>query len=210
MPEGLEFKIAIIGAGQVGASLGKALSAKGHTIIYGVRDPSSEKARATLADQRNTAVATGIADAIVYADIVIMAVNWPAAGEVIQAAAAPLKGKIVIDATNVFGEAIRSGTSAAEELARHAPGAHVVKCFNTIGAEHFLDPQFDGKPATMLLCGDDAEAKTFVGWLAGDLGFDVVDAGPLASAGMLEAMGRLWVHLMRGMGRDIAFRLVKK
>jgi hypothetical protein len=63
----------------------------------------------------------------------------------------------------------------------------------------------------MFLCGDDEEARTFVGWLAGDLGFEVLDAGPLANAETLEAMARLWVYLARnGLGRDIAFRLVRK
>jgi hypothetical protein len=211
MAEGLQFKIAIIGAGRVGASFGKALAAKGHTILFGVRDPNSEKARAALSDLRDKAIATSIADAITYADLIVLALGWPAAGEVVQAAAGQLKGKIVIDATNRFGEAALAATSAAEDLARLAPGAQVVKCFNTIGAEHYQSPLFDGKPASMLICGDDAEAKSFVGWLAGDLGFAVVDAGPLSSAGMLEALGRLWVVLAQGgLGRDIAFRLVKK
>jgi predicted dinucleotide-binding enzyme len=211
MPEGLEFKIAIIGAGNVGASLGKALAAKGHTIIYGVRNPASEKTRAALAALRNKAVATGIADAIGVADLIVLAVRWPDAEEVIRGIADQLKDKIVIDTTNVFGEAVQRGRSAAETLAHIAPGARFVKCFNTIGVEHYLDPVFDGQPATMFLCGDDEEARTFVGWLVSDLGFEVLDAGPLANAEMLEAMARLWVYLGRSpLGRDIAFRLVKK
>lgn len=211
MPEGVEFKIAIIGAGEVGVTLGKALAAKGHTIVFGVRDPNSEKARAALAALRDKAVVTNIPDAVAFADLIVLALPWPAAGEVAQSLAAPLSGKIVIDITNRFNPPPGSGPSAAEDLARLMPGAKIVKGFNTIGAKHFLDPLFGGKPATMFLCGDDAEAVTFVGWLAGDLGFEVVEAGPLGNAGMLESLAKLWVTLARsGLGRDIAFRLVKK
>ena len=210
MAEGLEFKVAIIGAGQVGTNVARALAARGHTIIFGVRNAGSDKTRAALAELRNNAVATSISDAIAYGDLIVLAVGWPDAGEVVRSCAAQLAGKIVIDATNVFGAAVQL-RSAAETLAELAPGAQIVKCFNTIGAEHLVDPMFGGKPATMFLCGDDIEAKTFAGWLVESLGFEVVDAGPLANAGMLEAMARLWVELARsGMGRDIAFRLVKK
>jgi len=211
MPDDLEFKIAIIGAGEVGTNLAKALAEKGHQILFGVRNAGSDKARAALAELRDKAVATNIADAIVYGDLIVLAVTWPDAAEIVREIAGQLKGKIVIDATNVFGEAAHTGRSAAEMLADLAPGAQFVKCFNTIGAEHYLDPEFNGKPATMFLCGDDEEAKTFVGWLVSELGFDLVDAGPLSNAEALEGMARLWVYLSRsGMGRDFAFRLVRK
>lgn len=208
----LELKVAIIGAGTVGAALAKALAARGHDILFGVRNPSSEKTRAALAELREKAVVTGIADAIMYGDLIVLAASWPGAAEIVRDHADELKGKILIDATNVFGEVARSvRQSAAEMLARLAPGAQVVKCFNTIGAEHYLDPEFDGKRAQMFVCGDDEEAKVFTGWLVSDLGFDMIDAGPLANAEALEAMARLWVYLSRsGSGRDIAFRLVRK
>lgn len=211
MAEDLEFKVAIIGAGSVGTNLAKALAARGHTILFGVRNAGSEKTRAALAALRNSAVATSIPDAIAYGDLIVLAVGWPAAGEIVRGVAPQLSGKIVIDATNVFGESVQPGRSAAETLAELAPGAKIVKCLNTIGAEHYLDPLFDGKPATMFMCGDDMETKTFAAWLVENIGFQVVDAGPLANAGLLEAMARLWVSLSKsGMGRDIAFRLVKK
>lgn len=211
MPGDLEFKIAIIGSGHVGASLARALAAKGHQILFGVRNAGSENTRAALAELRDKAIVTNIEDAIVYGDLIVLAVGWPDAAEIVRDIAGQLKGKIVIDATNVFGEAAHTGRSAAEMLAEIAPGAQFVKCFNTIGAEHLVDPEFDGKPAMMFMCGDDAEAKTFVGWLVSDLGFEMVDVGPLANAEALEAMARLWVYLSRnGMGRDFAFRLVKK
>lgn len=211
MPGDLEFKVAIIGAGKVGSGLARALAAKGHTILFGVRNPSSDKTRAALALLRDKAVVTNIPDAIVYGDLIVLAVGWPDAAEIIRSLADHLKGKILIDTTNLFGDPTHDGRSGAEILAELAPEAQVVKCFNTIGSEHFTDPIFNDKPASMYLCGDDAEAKTFVGWLVSDLGFELVDAGPLSNAGALEAMGRLWVYLSKnGMGRDFAFKLVKK
>jgi predicted dinucleotide-binding enzyme len=120
------------------------------------------------------------------------------------------RGKILIDPTNRFGPSA-SGKSAAEDLAT-LTGARVVKAFNTIGAEHYLDPKFAGDAATMLVAGDDAEAKRVVSELATQIGFDVVDAGPLAAAVHLENLAGVWVHLAfrTPLGRDIAFRLLRR
>ncbi len=118
--------------------------------------------------------------------------------------------RFVIDPTNRFGPSA-SGKSAAEDLAA-LTGARVVKAFNTLGAEHYLNPNFDGEAATLLVAGDDAEAKRVVLELATQVGFDMVDAGPLAAAVHLENLAGVWVHLAfrTPLGRDIAFRLVRR
>jgi predicted dinucleotide-binding enzyme len=91
------------------------------------------------------------------------------------------------------------------------PGAHVVKAFNTIGAEHYLNPKVDGQTASMFICGDDSTAKSQIGQLVTDIGFDLVDAGPLANAVYVESMAKLWIYLMRsGYSRNIAFKLLKE
>jgi predicted dinucleotide-binding enzyme len=139
--------------------------------------------------------------------MVALTIPWPSAGEVL-ASVEDWGGRVLIDATNRFGAAERS---AGEDAARLAQGARVVKAFNTIGAEHYLDPVFSGERASMLMCGDDADAKRIVAGLCKEMGFDPVDAGPLALAGTLEEVARLWVMLTRGgMGRNIAFRLIKR
>src|SRR5262249_51769867 len=132
-----------------------------------------------------------------------------------------LRGKVLIDAVNPIllgadglqrGLQVGHNTSAAEHAARWAPGARVVKAFNTIGADNMKDPRFGGERATMFYCGDDAEAKRVVGGLIEEVGFEPVDAGGLASARLLEPLAMMWIHLCFGMGlgTGIAFRLMRR
>ena len=70
-----------------------------------------------------------------------------------------------------------------------------MKAFNTIGAMHMVNPRFGGQSASMFICGDDAEAKKTVATLAGTLGFEPVDVGPLTQARLLEPLGMLWISM---------------
>src|SRR5262249_5927084 len=100
----------------------------------------------------------------------------------------------------------------AQSVAEWAAGARVVKAFNTIGAARFATPGFGSEVATMFICADDAGAKQSVTQLAAEMGFEVSDAGDLAVARLLEPLGMLWIHLavLRGLGTDIAFRLLRQ
>ncbi len=130
--------------------------------------------------------------------------------------AGPLSGKTLIDCTNpllpdLSGLAIGTTTSAGEEVARLVPAAKVVKCFNTLGATNFADPTFNGEKASMFFCGDDAGAKLIVAELGNQLGFDMVDAGPLSQSRWLEAMAILWISMAHKYGgsQRSAFRLLR-
>src|SRR5581483_6014768 len=103
-------------------------------------------------------------------------------------------------------------TSGAERLAAMAPGASVVKCFDTTGVSVFYEPLFQGTPATMFLAGDDKNAKGLVRALAEELGFECVDAGPLIASRHLEAMSAFWVFLAydQDFGRNFAFKILKR
>jgi predicted dinucleotide-binding enzyme len=209
-------EIAIIGAGNVGSALGKGWAAEGHSIVYGVRDPGAPKLREVLSASHGKARAASVAEAASSARIVVLAVPWPAARDALSAAG-DLGGKILVDATNPLrpgldGLAVGPDTSAAEQIARWAAGASVVKAFNTTGSGNMEDPVFHGEAITMFICGDSEDAKRTVGQLAGDLGFDVVDAGALVAARHLESLALFWVHLAynMGMGRDFAFKLVRR
>lgn len=96
------------------------------------------------------------------------------------------------------------------DFADMLPGARVVKAFNSIGANNLEDPTFDGERSTMLIAGDDADAKAVVSSLATDLGFEPVDAGPHAQSGVLETLAGVWVKLSRSLGRDFAFRVIRR
>jgi predicted dinucleotide-binding enzyme len=189
--------LAIIGTGNMAQGLATVFSAAGNDIVFGSRHPSD--------------TALSIADAAAKADIVFLAVPYDAAADAIQAAGG-LAGKIVVDLTNPMkadysGLAIGFSTSAAEEIARLAPQAKVVKGFNTLFASVLQNGgKAAGTPATVLLAGDDADAVAQVEALVKAAGLKTIVAGPLASARNIEAVAALNIGLGYGQGKgtDIA------
>jgi predicted dinucleotide-binding enzyme len=142
-------KIGIIGAGNVGGTLGRILTQKGHSIVFGVRDPQSAKVQSAVEATGGNARATSVEEAASHGQVLILATPWNGTPEALAkpskriAAAGDLTGKIIIDATNPIeltpaglaaGLTIGHTTSAAEEIAKWAIGAEVVKAFNNIGA----------------------------------------------------------------------------
>lgn len=206
-------KIAIIGAGGVGRALGTGWSKKGHEIAYGVRDPGSAK----LADlDRAKFRVVGVSEATKTAEVVVLATPWAATQDAINDCG-PLAGKTVLDATNpllpgLAGMERPEGRSAGEKVAEWAAHAKVVKIFNTTGFNNMLNPDYGISRPVMLYCGDDAGAKAAAKQLSDELGFDSVDAGPLANARYTEALAMLWIWLAvkGGRGRDIAFTLARR
>lgn len=207
-------KIAIIGAGSVGANLARGWAKQGHSIVFGARDPNSTKILSALAQVKDARAAT-IAEAVAGAEVVVLATPWE--GTTALVAGLEFGSRVVIDATNPIGPSLSGltvggSTSGGEEVARAARSTRVVKCFNTTGANNYLNPAYPGGAATMLYCGDDVEAKEIVRRLGEDLGFAMVDAGPLARARLLEPVALLWISLAypQGMGREIAWRLERR
>lgn len=210
--------IGIIGSGNVGSALGQRWAEKGHAIMFGARDPNSEKSRAVLANVPGARIGS-VGEAAAFGDAILIAVPGAAVLETVRACGDPstgsgqgLHGKVVMDAANWFGQRPTGVTnSLAEAVASAAPGARVVKAFNITGANNMLDPRYGAQNADMFICGDDATAKALVAGLAREIGFDVVDAGPLSTAALLEHLAQLWVHLARsGGGRDIAWKLLRR
>lgn len=206
-------KIGIIGAGNIGGNLGVLWAKKGHDIRFGVRNPEAEKELAARAGGRTAA--TDVRAAAAFGDVVVLAVPWEAVPSVL-AQAGDLSGKVLIDCTNPIrwenGPVVAIEGSGAQEIAKRTPGAKVVKAFNTLGAEHLQAPKFGAYKADVYIATDDASARNVAASLARELGFDVVDAGPLRNARLLEHLAVLWVHLATqgGMGRSIAFKVLKK
>jgi 8-hydroxy-5-deazaflavin:NADPH oxidoreductase len=207
--------IGIIGAGNVGGTLGARWARNGHTVAFGVRDPNSTGSRELL-QKAGSGTAATIADAAKSADVLLVSTPWVATQQVIESLG-DLSGKIVIDAVNplmpdLSGLALGTTTSAAEQVAHWASGARVVKAFNTIGFNIMADPSFGGNRALLLYCGDDAAAKQTVKSLAAELGFDPQDAGPLRQARLLEPFALLWISLAygQGYGRELAFQLLRR
>ncbi len=208
-------KIAIIGAGNVGGSLGKAWAKAGHYIIFGVRDPGKGKTQPPLAEIGAGAVSATVPDAARSGDIIVLATPWPAVPDALTAMG-DVRGKVLIDCTNPLslnGDgslslSLGSTTSGAEEIERLATGAQVVKAFNTYGWENFADssyPNAAGLKPVMFYCGDHDAAKEKVHQLAADLGYEPVDTGGLGMARSLEPLALLWIRLSIRNGRNPNF-----
>jgi len=208
-------RIAVIGIGHVGEALGTGWARAGHEVIFAARNPNAADAQHLLSQAAGKAKIASVADSVAKADIVALAVPWAAVAGLLQDIGSVLSGKILIDCTNPTKELPamdRAAGSGAEQVARLAPGAKVVKAFNTTGFENMKNPKYGDDVVTMFYAGDDADTKKVVHGLAKDLGFDPVDAGGLPQAHTLEILASLWGSLAYGqkMGRGIAFRLMRR
>lgn len=190
-------KIGIIGKGNVGSALARGFGHAGHDVQSVGQDP---------AKVRETAH---------WADIIVLAVPFEAMDDVLEAAGGAIAGKTVIDATNALdGQmnlAVGYTTSGAEELQKRIPSAHVVKAFNTVFAQHMDSGKLGDESLTAFVASDHEAAKTTVLELACEIGFDPVDAGPLANARQLEPLAYLNIQLgyVLGLGPDIGITLAR-
>ncbi len=210
-------RLAIIGTGNVGAALGSRWAASGrHQVTFGTRNPASEKARALIDRSGGEARVASPPAAAVAAQTVVLATPWGVTREVLDALG-ELDGKILVDCTNPLSEdlsglTLEADTSAAEQVARWAPEARVVKAFNTTGAANMADADYGAARLMMPLCGDDDAAKAEVAALAEELGFEPVDAGPLRRARQLEQLAVLWIALayQQGLGTGFGFAVLRR
>lgn len=208
-------KIAILGAGNVGGTLGRRWAEAGHAVVYVSREPESEKMRGLLAATPGGSATADSSAACADADALLLAMPWAAVSATL-AAAGDLSGKILLDATNPIGPGfallVPAAGSGGQEVARLTPGARVVKIFNTTGWGNMADPLYDGEATAIFLCGDDADAKATAAGLAEVLGFASFDVGGLDKAHLLEAVAMTWITLalVQGHGREMAFRVVKR
>ena len=190
-------KIAILGKGNVGGALGRGLARSYSSVQVVGHDQTAQRQAAT------------------QAEVVILAVPFPAIDDVVQNLGTALDGKVVVDATNAltpdYQLAVGYTTSGAEELQKKLPRARVVKAFNTVFAQHMDSGKVGTTPITALVSADDAAAKQTVVTLAQDIGFETVDAGPLKNARLLEPVCFLNIQLgyMLGLGTQIGFKLVR-
>ncbi|MGP3966538.1 NADPH-dependent F420 reductase [Streptomyces sp. 6N223] len=202
--------VSIIGAGNMGRGIASRALAGGHTVR--LIDRSHKKAadladelrgRAPGAAEVNASDAIGVEDA----DVVVLAVPYPAGRDVVAEYGTALTGSVLVDISNpvdfntLDGLAVPAGTSAAELIAAEAaPGAPVVKAFNTTLAGTLVDGQVAGQPLDVLIAGDEADAKLTVAELASSSGLRALDVGPLRRARELEALGFLNITIQEPLG----------
>jgi predicted dinucleotide-binding enzyme len=197
-------KVAIIGLGNMGKGLARRLDGKTE-LFLGTRDLTGGEAFAATLSQAPRV--TPAQDAAAAADIVILALPYAAALEF--ARGTNLDGKVVVDLTNPLKEdfsglTIGHSTSAAEEIQAVAPGAHVVKAYNTIFAGLFERPASDTAATPVFLAGDDDAALASVTRLVELSGFATERAGGLGAARLVEPLGMLNIQLGYHQGRGTA------
>lgn len=175
--------ISIIGSGNMGQALSGLVTRGGHTVQV-----------VTSADAAEP----------VTGDIVILAVPYPAVAGVIAQRGAQLAGKVVVDITNPLnfetfdGLTVPADSSAAAVIAEALPASRVVKAFNTNFAGTLVAGTVGDRPTTVLIAGDDVEAKALIADAVGAAGLRAVDAGSLKRARELEALGFLQITLAAG------------
>lgn len=172
--------VSIIGTGTMGQAIASVVGRGGNTVeLVGQAD----------------------ADRPVTGDVVVLAVPYGAVAGILAARGDQLAGKVVVDITNpvnfeTFDSlVVPADGSAAAEIAAALPQSRVVKAFNTTFAATLTSGSVGGQPTTVLLAGDDADAKSLLAGIVTAGGLRAVDAGSLARARELEALGFLQISL---------------
>ncbi|HEY3246960.1 MAG TPA: NADPH-dependent F420 reductase [bacterium] len=195
-------KIAVIGGtGALGTAFAKRLASAGYDVLIGSRDAGKAAAAAGKLDRARV---RGLRndDAASAAETILLTIPYAAHRATVVALAGTAAGKVVIDPTvpllgvrPVQIAPVEEG-SAAERTQAMLPQARVVSAFHTISAGALAG---DARivPGDVLLCGDDAEARTTVAAMIGAIGLVPVDAGALAWSQTLEHLGALMIELNR-------------
>ena len=205
-------KIAMLGTGVVGQTIGRRLVEVGHQVMMGSRQAGNEKATAWAAEVGPQASAGTFADAAAFGDLVVNATGGAVSLAVLDAAGADnLAGKVVVDVSNPldFSQGmpptltVCNTDSIAEQIQARFPSTRVVKTLNTVNADVMVHPEIVPGGHTMFLCGNDAGAKADVrallesfGWPAADL----LDLGDIAGARGMEMYLPLWLRLWGATG----------
>lgn len=188
-------RIAVIGTGKIGGTLGQRWQAAGHDVVYGSRQRAGEGP--------GGAPILPVGEALAGADAVLLAVPGRAVADVLGPHGAALAGKVVIDATNNVGQA---AVNARAAVAAAAPDARYARAFSTLGWENFADPL----PGAILVFAADPEARTAVEELITAVGLEPVYIGGADATATVDSMLPLWFTLVKqhGGNRRLALRVI--
>jgi predicted dinucleotide-binding enzyme len=203
--------IAVIGSGNIGGRLATVWALKGHRVILGTRNPAEEKIKKLIASNPTKISAGTVELASRSAEVILLAV--PASNAyAVSKQLGEVKGKVIIDAMNAVFRKPEPYTRTSEAITAATGSDHIVKCFNSVGAENIDNPVYGNDRADMLLCGNYASDKAIVRKLAEDCGFNVYDIGGLDKEPLTEQTALLWASLATGagLGRNIAFKVLRR
>lgn len=189
-------RIGIIGGGRAGTALSQGIANAKWPVRIAPSDTDAQRA------------------IVSESDIVILAIPFTARRDVADKLGDLLDGKIVIDVTNplTFPGPVYDFAgpgSGAEELQRWLPRARIVKAFNTVFSNAMSTARVAGEPTSAFAASDDVTARAVVLALIRDMGFDAVDAGPLANARSLEELLYFEMMLEKVHGSNIGWKLLR-
>lgn len=191
--------IGIIGAGNMGSSLGKLWAQNGHRLMFSYSRDITKLEKIAQSIGSNASVGTP-AEAVQFADVVVLSVPYGAIEDALKAAGS-LEGKILFSIVNALlldmsGMAVGTTTSAAEEIAKLATNARVVEAL-PVFAEilNSESRRFGDQQATVFYTGDDQQAKQVVADLLRELDVEPIDAGALKNSRYVEPAMMLLIQL---------------
>jgi 8-hydroxy-5-deazaflavin:NADPH oxidoreductase len=181
-------RIAVLGAGRVGSTLGRLWHAAGHDVTFAAQHAAQPRALAAELGER--AHAASVAGAVAGAEVVLLAVPGAAVTDALQAAG-PLDGRVMLDAANSFGQQQVTLRSLADVF----PRARWVRAFNSLSASIMADDNHRQPPWVLFLSGDE-EAKPAAAQLIRDAGFDPVDLGGIDDSRLQDPDSPLWINIL--------------
>ena len=198
-------RVAVIGAGNIGGTIGRAWDRAGHDVVFGVRDTTDPKVVAALGAAPR-ATAGSVADAVRGTAAVLFAVPGASLGDVLECLDSSLASAVLVDATNNMAGGPMDATATIRAA---VPGAAVYRAFNSLGWENFADPTYDGVAADLFYCGPDGDTDTVVSQLIADVGLRPVRVGDLDQVEVVDSVTRLWFALSKTRGRHVAFKVLE-
>jgi hypothetical protein len=199
-------KVAVIGTGHIGGTLGAKWRAAGHEVTYGSRQADGAGGAGPGAEPQTGpggAPLRSIGDAVAGAGVVVLALPAGAVASVVAEHGTALDGKIVVDATNRMGA---KHTDSQDAIRACGPGVQYVRAFNTYGWENFADPL----PGTTLFFAADPAARAVAEELISAAGLEPAYVGGEDATDAVNGVAALWMSLVqqRGGQRRLALRLL--
>ncbi|MBX2947553.1 MAG: NAD(P)-binding domain-containing protein [Cyclobacteriaceae bacterium] len=202
-------RIAVLGTGMVGDTIGSRLVELGHQVMMGSRSKSNEKALAFVSKHKAGASAGTFQEAAAFGEIIFNCTKGDASIDAIKLAGENINGKIIIDVANPLDfskgqpasllPALSNTNSLGEEIQKTFPKAKVVKTLNTMWCGLMVNPNMiGGGDHTNFICGNDADAKAKVKSLIKEFGWkeqNILDLGDITNARGTEAVLPIWLRV---------------